>query len=435
MESLIRSVWPTAELKLFGSSVNLLCDLHSDCDLSLIMPPATLVKQSCYNVSDNPHLTIPLTVLCPMMADLTHLPLCCSACQTFKPRPKDQGRKDGGKFKEKKKEPEVEQGQPERKELHTEPSPPGEQLTAPTTPGLTPSPTVKASPALSADALPTLDLSNPSDLASLTLTPAPGDEWIEPGVVVEKLAALLKTDASYSSILALPKARVPIVKLTAQRHGFDLDIGVNNLLALENSALLKAYMACDVRARQLTYVIKFWAKQRKINDPFRGTLSSYAYVLMTIHYLQQLSPPVLPCLQSYASPNRPTRIVSGYDVHFAPASAWSSHNRYSLSQLFSGWLFYYAHSFGYSDDVISIRVGGVLAKRAKEREWASSGKRDRHLLSIEDPFEVSHDVGRVCDATALYEIRGECIRGIRMMTDGKGIRELTAKYEKEWRGS
>ena len=320
--------------------------------------------------------------------------------------------------------------------MHTEPSPADDGLPTPTTPGPNPSPTVKGSPSLSADSLPTLDLSNPSDLASLTLNPAPGDEWIEPGVVVEKLAALLKTASSaYSSILALPKARVPIVKFAAVRFGFECDIGVNNLLALENSALLKAYMACDVRARQLTYAIKHWAKQRKINDPFRGTLSSYAYVLMSIHYLQQLSPPVLPCLQSYAQPNRPTRLVSGYDCHFSPVGAWSSHNRCTLSQLFSGWLFYYAHSFGYSDDVISVRVGGVLAKRAKEREWASSGKRDRHLLSIEDPFEVSHDVGRVCDATALYEIRGECIRGIRMMTDGKTIRDLTAKYDKEWRGS
>ena len=74
-------------------------------------------------------------------------------------------------------------------------------------------------------------------------------------------------------------------------------------------------------------------------------------------------------------------------------------------------------------------------KRGKEKEWASSGKRDRHLLSIEDPFEVSHDVGRVCDATALYEIRGECIRGIRMMNEGKSLKEIMSRYEKEWRGS
>ena len=55
LERLIQRVWPTAQLKLFGSSVNLLCDQHSDCDLSLLMPPPTQVKQSCYNVTRTAH--------------------------------------------------------------------------------------------------------------------------------------------------------------------------------------------------------------------------------------------------------------------------------------------------------------------------------------------------------------------------------------------
>ena len=407
LERLIQSVWPEAQLQLFGSSVNLLCDLHSDCDLSLIMPPSTRVKQSCYN--------------------------------TFKPRPREPRQKDKNGA-EKSKDPtqqqqKQQQQQQERKELQAEVAPPSEGLLPPATPASAASPSVKASPALTADALPTLDLSKATDVALLALSPVAGEEWIEPGVVVEKLATLLKTDARYTSILALPKARVPIVKFEAREYERECDVGINNLLALENSGLIRAYMACDARARQLTYVIKHWAKQRKINDPFRGTLSSYAYVLMTIHFLQQLSPPVLPCLQSYAKAGRPVKLVSGYDCHFFPAVGWTSHSRASLAQLFSGWLFYYAHAFGYTDDVISVRVGGVLAKRSKEKEWASSGKKDRHLLSIEDPFEVSHDVGRVCDATALYEIRGECIRGIRMINEGKAIRDVMAKYEKEWRGS
>lgn len=44
-------------------------------------------------------------------------------------------------------------------------------------------------------------------------------------------------------------------------------------------------------------VVKHWAKQRAVNDSYRGTLSSYCYVLMCIHLLQTRSPPVLPSLQ------------------------------------------------------------------------------------------------------------------------------------------
>ena len=35
-----------------------------------------------------------------------------------------------------------------------------------------------------------------------------------------------------------------------------------------------------------------------MNDAYRGTLSSYGYVLMCIHLLQQRQPPVLPCLHN-----------------------------------------------------------------------------------------------------------------------------------------
>lgn len=39
-----------------------------------------------------------------------------------------------------------------------------------------------------------------------------------------------------------------------------------------------------------------------MNDSYRGTLSSYCYVLMCIHLLQQRQPPILPCLQAIKPP-------------------------------------------------------------------------------------------------------------------------------------
>lgn len=119
--------------------------------------------------------------------------------------------------------------------------------------------------------------------------------------IVEKLALLLHPSFA-RDILALPKARVPIVKFVSVKTGLACDIGINNYLACKNSELIRDYMRLDSRARDMCLLVKHWAKQRKINDPYRGTLSSYCYVMMVIHFLQNelhTSPPVLPCLQTY----------------------------------------------------------------------------------------------------------------------------------------
>lgn len=96
---------------------------------------------------------------------------------------------------------------------------------------------------------------------------------------------------------------------------FQVDITVNNILAIVNTKLLRDYAAVDDRLLQLVFVVKLWAKRRQVNDSYRGTLSSYCYVLMCIHLLQQRSPPVLPCLQAM----QPTH------TRYPPAPAFRMH--------------------------------------------------------------------------------------------------------------
>jgi DNA polymerase sigma len=47
----------------------------------------------------------------------------------------------------------------------------------------------------------------------------------------------------------------------------------------------------------LGYMLKRFAKVCDMCDASRGSLSSYAYIIMVIYFLQQCSPPVLPVLQ------------------------------------------------------------------------------------------------------------------------------------------
>jgi len=60
---------------------------------------------------------------------------------------------------------------------------------------------------------------------------------------------------------------------------------------------LKTYAQIDPRVSELGYMIKHLVKLCQIGDVRTGTLSSYAYILMLIHFLQQFRPSVLPVLQ------------------------------------------------------------------------------------------------------------------------------------------
>ena len=83
----------------------------------------------------------------------------------------------------------------------------------------------------------------------------------------------------------------------ALHHPTQVDVTVNNLLACINTKLLADYCAIEPRLAPLVALVKHWAKQRAVNDPYRGTLSSYCYVLMCIFLLQTRPVPALPALQ------------------------------------------------------------------------------------------------------------------------------------------
>lgn len=246
----------------------------------------------------------------------------------------------------------------------------------------------KPDPAAAAASASASSASSPSTDASMSTASS-----INKPEIVETLAVLLGD--SMREILALPKARVPIVKFKAPPRfdSLDCDIGINNHLAVRNSALIRDYMSLDPRARDLTRIIKHWAKLRKINDTYRGTLSSYAYVVLVIHFLQNTSPPILPCLQSAQTRKDAEApcVIDGFDCWYQTDlslfSGFGSANPASLSELVLGFFKLYASEFDYKEHILSIRCsGGYLDK--KQKVWGLSGKKDRHLVSQEDTCTI-----------------------------------------------
>jgi DNA polymerase sigma len=74
-------------------------------------------------------------------------------------------------------------------------------------------------------------------------------------------------------VRVLSRPRVPLVKFTDSVSSLCCDICYENRLAIYNTQLLEVYSMIDHRVRPLIFVIKHWAKSRKINEAASGTLS------------------------------------------------------------------------------------------------------------------------------------------------------------------
>ncbi|KAM3698556.1 hypothetical protein ACJW31_06G197200 [Castanea mollissima] len=240
------------------------------------------------------------------------------------------------------------------------------------------------------------------------------DADINKSEILLRLADILKSD-NLQNVQALTRARVPIVKLMDPVTGISCDICINNILAVINTKLLRDYAQIDARLRQLAFIVKHWAKSRGVNETYQGTLSSYAYVLMCIHFLQQRRPAILPCLQEMETTYSATvdDIECAFFDQVEVLRNFGSCNKETISQLVWAFFNYWAYRHDYANSVISVRTGSILSKHAKD--WTRRIGNDRHLICIEDPFQTSHDLGRVVDKHSIKVLREEFERAAYIM--------------------
>ncbi|XP_023554912.1 terminal uridylyltransferase 7 isoform X3 [Octodon degus] len=210
---------------------------------------------------------------------------------------------------------------------------------------------------------------------------------------IEELARVLRKHSGLRNILPITTAKVPIVKFFHLRSGLEVDISLYNTLALHNTRLLSAYSAIDLRVKYLCYTMKVFTKMCDIGDASRGSLSSYAYTLMVLYFLQQRSPPVIPVLQEmYKGEKKPEIFVDGWNIYFFDQidelpTCWPEYgkNTESVGQLWLGLLRFYTEEFDFKEHVISIRRKSLLTTFKKQ--WTSK------YIVIEDPFDLNHNLG------------------------------------------
>ncbi|KAJ8305343.1 hypothetical protein KUTeg_015888, partial [Tegillarca granosa] len=211
--------------------------------------------------------------------------------------------------------------------------------------------------------------------------------------IIEELTKKLKTHKGLYNVFPITTAKVPIVKFKHRRSQLEGDISLYNLLALHNTRLVRLYSSIDKRVKILGYALKVFAKVCDIGDASRGSLSSYAYILMALYYLQQCKPPVIPVLQElYAGEDKPQHMVENWNTWYFENvdklhEVWPDYgkNKMSVGELWVGLFRFYTEEFNFRDYTICIRQQEPLTRF--EKLW--NGK----CLAIEDPFDLNHNLG------------------------------------------
>ena len=192
--------------------------------------------------------------------------------------------------------------------------------------------------------------------------------------------------------------RFLILKLKDIETNIDLDITIQNKLPILNTKLIRLYSLLDQRFHILGIFLKFWVKKNKIHSAFDKFLSSYALLILIIHYLQNITEPkILPILQQiqniqkvytyyYEDKELKTNLYFEEDLdkikNYMNIINDKKENNNSIVELLIGFFEFYA--FKYNHYLISISRSDK--KPVPEGEMIA--------FPLEDPFDVNYNPGK-----------------------------------------
>ncbi|XP_055343349.1 terminal nucleotidyltransferase 4B-like [Paramacrobiotus metropolitanus] len=161
----------------------------------------------------------------------------------------------------------------------------------------------------------------------------------------------------------LDKAAVPILKITDQRTGVKVDISFNLVNGINSAKMLNTYIAQFPCLPKLVLVLKQFLQYRELNEVFTGGVSSHCLVMMVISFLQ-LHPRYFPCDREE---NLGVLLIEFFEL--------------------------YGRHFNYAETTIIVAGSGSYVPKKSFKKRLSDGE-SVGLLSIEDPIQTDHDIGR-----------------------------------------
>ena len=227
--------------------------------------------------------------------------------------------------------------------------------------------------------------------------------------------------------------RYVLLRVIDNKTKFMIDICVHNMLPILNTNLIRLYSLFDQRFHILGLYIKHWAKINKIHGAPDKFLSSYALLLLLIHFLQKVvEPRVLPNLQKidinkenlykYYHNGEYIKTNIYYEEDLNKIKGYMNkinkglENKESAVNLLVKFFEYYSYFFD-NDQIISIN---------RDLNECIKNKSDNIAFSIEDPFDKQHNPGKSMQINSIPYSRfiTAMKREINFILNGEYIKRL-----------
>jgi len=222
---------------------------------------------------------------------------------------------------------------------------------------------------------------------------------------MSKLRSKFMKDKRFHVLKCFYHSRIPLIKFRHIPSQLEGDITLQNVIAVQNTQMLRTYSRIDGRCPELVFAMKFLTKTCGIADASKNFLSSYAYTLLVIYFLQQLEKPVLPVLQSlHSSAKRPKLVVKSQGHYGTPYNCWYfryntvhqlrtvwpayGENKLSTGELWLQMLRFYAEDFDFNKHYVCI-----ANSQRQEKSALGEIENTRVKIHIQDPFEIYRNLG------------------------------------------
>jgi non-canonical poly(A) RNA polymerase PAPD5/7 len=177
-----------------------------------------------------------------------------------------------------------------------------------------------------------------------------------------KLAIIRDQICDHDNVLVLDKASVPIIKIIDSKTELKIDISFNTINGVNSAKMIQDCLTQFPALRPLVMVLKHFLLQWDYNEVWRGGISSYSLILMTINFLQ-MHPRIDP---RTASENLGILLIEFFEL--------------------------YGKKFNYFKTAIRIRDGGSYIAKDDIRKQFTNGHAS--ILCIEDPLNEMNDIGK-----------------------------------------